>query len=85
MRGAGLDAVGYRPVLVGVRSGDAWQDYLPATVESLRRASSGAACCRPEVLDAALAGLPGAPGASRTRPSPLLTVVQTWGRVPTAA
>ena len=36
MRAAGLEAVGYRPVLVGVRSGDAWQDYLPSTVESLR-------------------------------------------------
>ena len=36
MRAAGLEDVGYRPVLVGVRAGDPWVDYLPATVESLR-------------------------------------------------
>ena len=55
MRAAGLDDVGYRPVLVGVRSGDAWQDYLPATVESLRPSILGAACFAGGGLDAALA------------------------------
>src|SRR5262245_42878645 len=37
MRGAGLREVEYRPFLIGVRSTDPWGDYLPSTVESLRR------------------------------------------------
>ncbi len=37
MRGAGLLDVQYRPFLLGVRSTDPWVDYLPSTVESLRR------------------------------------------------
>jgi hypothetical protein len=36
-RHAGLADVQYRPFLLCVRSSDAWVDYLPATVESLRR------------------------------------------------
>ncbi len=84
MRAAGLEAVGYRPVLVGVRSGDAWQDYLPSTVESLR----------PSILERGLlpeAGLDAALTACRAHlaePDTVFTaptLVQTWGRVPTAA
>lgn len=37
VREAGLEDVQYRPFVVGVRSGDAMTDYLPATVESVRR------------------------------------------------
>ena len=84
MRGAGLDDVGYRPVLVGVRSGDAWLDYLPATVESLRPSILGRGLLSPEVLDAALAGC----RAHLAEPDTAFTsftVVQTWGRVPTSA
>lgn len=36
LRAAGCQDVHYRPCVVGTRSGDPWQDYLPATVESLR-------------------------------------------------
>src|SRR5262249_49423555 len=37
MRHAGLLDVQYRPFLIGVRARDPWVDYLPSTVESLRR------------------------------------------------
>lgn len=36
LRSAGCEGVGYRPCILGVRAGDVWQDYLPATIESLR-------------------------------------------------
>ena len=71
-------------MLVGVRSGDAWQDYLPSTVESLR----------PSILERGLlpeAGLDAALTACRAHlaePDTVFTaptLVQTWGRVPTAA
>ena len=38
LRKAGFGDVNYRPRIVGTRAGDPWQDYLPATVESLRSA-----------------------------------------------
>lgn len=36
LRGAGCDNVGYNPCIVGVKAGDPWHDYFPATVDSLR-------------------------------------------------
>jgi ubiquinone/menaquinone biosynthesis C-methylase UbiE len=84
MRRAGLEDVAYRPVLVGVRAGDPWGDYLPATVESLRarvieRGLIAAAdfeptlaACRRHLAD----------------PETVFTgfsLVQTWGRVPSSA
>jgi SAM-dependent methyltransferase len=84
MRRAGLEDVQYRPVLVGVRAGDPWHDYLPATVESLRTRviergliaeaefEPTLAACRRHLADA---------DTVFTAPS----LVQTWGRVPAAA
>jgi SAM-dependent methyltransferase len=84
MRAAGLEDVGYRPVLVGVRAGDAWQDYLPSTVESLRPSILARGLLSATALDAALAACRAhlaAPDTVFTAP----TLVQTWGRVPAAA
>ena len=81
MRGAGLEDVGYRPVLVGVRAGDPWADYLPATVESLRPVILTRGLLTEPVLDAALAACRAHLAAPDTVfIAPML--VQTWGRVP---
>jgi ubiquinone/menaquinone biosynthesis C-methylase UbiE len=81
MRAAGLEDVGYRPVLVGVRAGDPWVDYLPATVESLRPSILARGLLSEPALDAALAACRAhlsAPDTIFTAP----TLVQTWGRLP---
>lgn len=78
-RAAGLDDVQYRPFLVGVRSTDAIVDYLPATVESLRRTIAGHGLMSDGALDAALAACRAHladPGTVFT----MYTVVQVWGR-----
>jgi ubiquinone/menaquinone biosynthesis C-methylase UbiE len=83
MRAAGLEEVGYRPVLVGVRAGDPWVDYLPATVESLRGSILGRDGLSGAALDGALAACRAhlaAPDTVFTAP----TLVQTWGRAPGA-
>lgn len=78
-RAAGLEDVQYRPFLVGVRASDPMVDYLPATVESLRRTiitnnlttedalDAGLAACRAHLAD---------PGTVFT----MYTVTQVWGR-----
>jgi SAM-dependent methyltransferase len=84
MRRAGLQDVQYRPVVIGVRAGDPWHDYLPATVESLRgrvvergliaeaEFEPTLAACRRHLAD---------PDTVFTGPA----LVQTWGRLPAAA
>jgi ubiquinone/menaquinone biosynthesis C-methylase UbiE len=75
---AGLEAVQYRPFLVGWPSGDPMTDYLPATVESLRGAIARHRLIDEEDLDAAL-------GACRRHladPDTVFTyptVAQVWG------
>ncbi len=79
LRRAGLEEVQYRPVLVGVRSGDPWQDYLPATIESLRGRVLERGLVAPDALDAALAAC----RAHLADPETVFTaptVVQVWGR-----
>jgi SAM-dependent methyltransferase len=78
-REAGLEAVQYRPFLVGFRSGDPMTDYLPATIESLR-----GALLRHDLIDAA--SLDATIAACRRHladPDTVfnyVTVAQVWGR-----
>jgi SAM-dependent methyltransferase len=78
-RAAGLDDVQYRPFLIGVRSTDAIVDYLPSTIESLRRTIVAHGLMSETALDAALAACRAHladPGTVFT----MYTVVQVWGR-----
>jgi SAM-dependent methyltransferase len=80
-RAAGLADVQYRPFLVGVRSIDPMVDYLPATVESLRRTIIAHGLETNSALDAALADCRAHlvdPGTVFT----MYTVVQVWGCTP---
>lgn len=81
MRAAGLQEVGYRPFLIGVRAGDVWQDYLPATVESLRTTILGRGLLSESDLNAALADCRAHLSAEDTVFTSFATV-QTWGRRP---
>jgi ubiquinone/menaquinone biosynthesis C-methylase UbiE len=77
----GMKDVEYRPFVVGVRSGDAMMDYLPATVESMRSALLEHRIISAAELDAALAQC----RAHLAQPDvvfSLYTTVQVWGRVP---
>jgi hypothetical protein len=80
-RHAGLEAVRYRPFLVGFSSGDPMTDYLPATVESLRGMIVGHRLIDERDLDATLA-------ACRSHLADVdtvftyPTVAQVWGRCP---
>ncbi len=80
LRDHGLLDVGYQPAIVGVRSTDPWQDYFPATMDSIRNAliaggmdeadlERDIAECRAHLDD---------PGTVFV--SPML--VQVWGRKP---
>jgi ubiquinone/menaquinone biosynthesis C-methylase UbiE len=81
LRAAGLGEVGYRPVLVGVRAGDPWVDYLPSTVESLRPSILARGLLSEAALDAALAACRAhLADADTVFTAP--TLVQTWGRLP---
>ena len=81
LRRAGLADVQYRPCIVGVRSGDPWQDYLPATVESLRTRVLERGLIAPRAFDATLAACR-AHLADPRRSSPASRLVQVWGRAP---
>jgi SAM-dependent methyltransferase len=81
MREAGLLDVQYRPFLVGVRSTDPMVDYLPSTVESLRRTIVD----RNLMSEAALASALADCRAHLRRPDVVFTtymVAQVWGRTP---
>jgi ubiquinone/menaquinone biosynthesis C-methylase UbiE len=81
LRRAGLVDVKYRPFLVGFRAGDPMQDYVPATIESVRTKLIEKGITTPRQLDAALAEC-------RTHladPNTVWTyhtVVQVWGCKP---
>jgi SAM-dependent methyltransferase len=78
-RQAGLADVQYRPFLVGVRSTDPLVDYLPSTVESLRRTIIDRALMAAGELNAAIADCRAHlrdPGTVFTT----YTVAQVWGR-----
>ncbi len=79
VRHAGLEDVHYRPFLVGVRSGDAMIDYLPATAESVRGTLLGKQLMSADELEAALAAC----RAHLADPDTVFTtytVAQVWGR-----
>ena len=77
---AGLQDAHYRPLLFGVRSGDPWHDFLPATVESLAEAILSRGLMGETALAEALAACRAhlaRPGTAFCSP----TLVQVWGRV----
>ncbi len=77
----GLRELGYRPFVLGVRPGDPFADFLPATVESMRSALLREELISGKELDTALAAC----RAHLARPDTvfsLYTTVQVWGRVP---
>lgn len=81
VRRAGLENVQYRPFLVGFRSDDWMADYLPATVDSLRRTILRHALIDEEELNAALAACR-RHLADPDTVSTYVTVAQVWGRRP---
>jgi trans-aconitate methyltransferase len=81
VRHAGLVDVQFRPVLIGVRAGDAMVDYLPATVESLRGTIARLGLIADEKLDTALAEARRHLQDADTVFT-LYTVAQVWGRKP---
>jgi SAM-dependent methyltransferase len=81
VRQAGLQDVNYRPFLLGVRCGDPMADFLPATVESVRRTLLDRHLIAPDELQAALAACR-AHLADPDTVSTTVTVAQVWGRVP---
>jgi hypothetical protein len=81
MRGEGMKEVQYRPFIVGVRSGDAMTDFLPATAESMRRAVLEHRIMSAAQLDAASTECR-AHLAERDVVFNLYTTVQVWGLVP---
>jgi trans-aconitate methyltransferase len=81
MRRAGLLDVQYRPFLLGVRSTDPMVDYLPSTVESLRRTILERKLLSEAELATALADC----RAHLRDPNVVFTtytVAQVWGRTP---
>jgi ubiquinone/menaquinone biosynthesis C-methylase UbiE len=82
-RRSGLAGVQYRPFLVGVRAQDSFIDYLPSTVESLRRTIIDKGLMAQDDLASALAGC----RAHLRDPDVVFTsytVAQVWGRTPYA-
>jgi hypothetical protein len=81
LRRAGLEEVEYRPFLVGVRSGDAMTDFLPATAESVRAALLEKAVIGERELEEAIRAC----RSHLADPETVFTtylVVQAWGRKP---
>ena len=77
----GLRELGYRPFVLGVRPGDPFHDFLPATVESMRSALLREKLISSGELDHALVEC----RAHLARPDTvfsLYTTVQVWGRKP---
>jgi len=81
LRRAGLENVQYRPFLVGFRSDDPMADYLPATVESVRRTILRHGLIDEAELNAALAACRRHMADADTI-STYVTVAQVWGRRP---
>ena len=81
MRHAGLEDVGYKPVLVGTRAQDPWRDYMPSTVESMEQRIVGDLGVSKDHLDRLIAEV----RKHLAHPDTVwtfATVVQTWGRLP---
>jgi ubiquinone/menaquinone biosynthesis C-methylase UbiE len=80
-RRARLENIQYRPFLVGFRADDPMADYLPATVESLRRTILRHDLIDEGELDATLAACRRHLAGPDTV-STYVTVAQVWGRRP---
>ena len=83
VRNAGLDDVQYRPFLLGICSTHPMIDYLPATVESLRRTIIDRRLMTDDELDAALTDC----RHHLAHPDTVFTtytVAQVWGRTKAA-
>jgi SAM-dependent methyltransferase len=81
LRAAGLAEVQYRPFLLGIRASDPMIDYLPSTVESLRRTIVARGLMSEAELTTALAEC----RAHLRQPDVAFTtymVAQVWGRTP---
>jgi SAM-dependent methyltransferase len=77
----GLLGLGYRPFVLGVRPGDTFHDFLPATVESMRTALLREGLMPADELQAAITEC----RRHLARPDTvfsLYTTVQVWGRKP---
>jgi ubiquinone/menaquinone biosynthesis C-methylase UbiE len=80
-RHAGLQDVQFRPFFLGVRPGDPLADFLPWTMESLRKSIVDGGIMTAADLDAAVAAC----RAHLAEPDTVFTtyaVAQVWGRVP---
>jgi ubiquinone/menaquinone biosynthesis C-methylase UbiE len=84
LRRSGLQDVQYRVGLVGMRAGDPWQDYLPATMESLRGRVAAGGLMPPVAFETALADCRRHLADPETV-STSYTLVQVWGRAPSLA
>jgi hypothetical protein len=84
VRRAGLEDVQYRPFLVGFRSDARMADFLPATVESVRRTILRHGLIDEAELNAALAACR-RHLADPDTVSTYVTVAQVWGRRPRAS
>jgi ubiquinone/menaquinone biosynthesis C-methylase UbiE len=81
LRHAGALDVHFRPVVIGTRAGEAWSDYLPATVDSVRSTITARALVPEGGLDAMLAEC----RSHLADPDTVqvsYTIVQVWGRKP---
>lgn len=79
-RHAGLEDVQFRPFFLGVRPGDPLADFLPWTIESLRKSILEHRLMTADEIDAAVAEC----RAHLSRPDTVFTtyaVAQVWGRV----
>ncbi|MBI4274223.1 MAG: methyltransferase domain-containing protein [Rhizobiales bacterium] len=81
MRHAGIEDVQFRPFFLGVRAGDPMAEFLPWTIESLRKPMVEGGFMQPSEIDAAVAQC----CAHLAHPDTIFTtytVAQVWGRVP---
>ena len=83
MRQAGLEDVCYKPVLIGTRAQDAWRDYMPSTIESMKKRIIDELGVPKDRLEKLLADV----RKHLSHPETVwtsYTVDQIWGRVPGA-
>lgn len=81
MNRAGLEDVCYNPVLIGTRSQDAWRDYMPSTIESMKKRIIDELGVPKDHLEKLIAEVRKHLSHPETTWT-CYTVIQTWGRVP---
>lgn len=83
LKRAGLEDVCYNPVLIGTREQDAWRDYMPSTIESMRKRIIDELGVPKDRLEKLIADV----RMHLSHPETVwtsYTVIQIWGRVPGA-